>query len=59
MKLAGFFLLVAGWGLVLTAVVLFSAAAPRSAFVLAGLGVELLGLIFIVRSHPVHGEGRA
>jgi hypothetical protein len=51
MKLAGFLLLVAGWAIVLTAIVLLAAAPPRAAFVLAGMGVEALGLTLVVSSH--------
>ena len=51
MKLAGFLLLLAGWGIVLTAVALLASALPRTCFVLAGMGVEMLGLILVVRSH--------
>jgi hypothetical protein len=52
MKFLGFLLLLAGWGLVLTAVVLLAASAPRVAFVLAGVGVEILGLVLVIRAHP-------
>ena len=51
MKLAGFLLLLAGWGIVLSAVVLLASALPRACFVLAGMGVEVTGLILVVRSH--------
>lgn len=51
MKLAGFLLLLAGWGIVLTAVALLELAVPRIVFVLAGIGVEILGLVLVVRSH--------
>ncbi len=51
MRLAGFLLLPAGWGLVIAALILLAASGPRTAFVLAGLGVELLGLVLLVRSH--------
>jgi hypothetical protein len=52
MKFPGFLLLLAGWGIVLTAVVLLAASAPRAAFVLAGIGVEILGLVLVIRAHP-------
>ena len=52
MKFLGFLLLLAGWGLVLTAVALLAASVPRAAFVLSGVGVEILGLILIIRAHP-------
>lgn len=58
MKLAGFLLLVAGWVIVLTAVVLLSSSSARGGFVLAGLGVELLGLVLVARSH-LRREGKA
>jgi len=59
MKIAGFFLLLAGWLLVLAAVVLLASAASRSAFVLAGAGVEMLGLFFVFRAHSaLAGEHR-
>jgi len=58
MKLTGFLFLLAGWLIVLAAVALLAPALPRSAFVLAGLGVEVLGLIFVVRSHLTVRGGR-
>lgn len=51
MKIAGFLLLLAGWFLVLAALGLLAQGAARSAFVLAGLGVEVLGLVLATRSH--------
>jgi len=51
MRLAGFLLLFTGWIIVLAAVVLFLAATPRACFVFAGVGVELLGLVLVFRSH--------
>jgi hypothetical protein len=53
MKLAGFLLLLAGWGIVLCAVALLRSAGQRNGFVLAGLAVEVLGLVLAVRSHLV------
>lgn len=59
MKLAGFLLLLAGWAIVLAAVVLLVPALPRTCFVLAGVGVEVLGLVVVVRSHlALQGEQR-
>jgi hypothetical protein len=51
MKLAGLFLLVAGWIIALAAVALFPSATPRAWFVLAGVAVELLGLALVFHSH--------
>jgi hypothetical protein len=54
MKLLGFFLLLSGWGIVVAAIALLAATAPALVlFVLAGTGVELLGLLLVVRSHAV------
>ena len=50
MKVAGFLLLLAGWGLVLSALVLL-ASSPRAGFALAGFAIELLGLILVFRAH--------
>jgi hypothetical protein len=49
MKLAGMLLLLAGWGIVVSAVALFTRSGTRGRFVLAGLGVELLGLLLAFR----------
>ena len=54
MRLLGFFLLLAGWLLVLAAIVLMHATGFLGAFMLAGVGVECLGLFNIVRSHLAH-----
>jgi hypothetical protein len=51
MKIAGLLLLIVGWLLVLAAVVLLAAPAPRSGFVLAGAAVEILGLFLAFRAH--------
>jgi hypothetical protein len=50
-RLVGFLLLLAGWGLVLTAIGMLKSNAPRTAFVLAGVAVELLGLVLLGRAH--------
>jgi hypothetical protein len=56
MKLVGFLLLLAGCGLVLAAIEMLTADAPRTAFVLAGITVELLGLALVGRSHLLARE---
>lgn len=58
MKLAGLLLLVAGWVIVLSAIALLPPASSRSAFVLAGLGIELLGLALAIRAHIPEFEER-
>jgi hypothetical protein len=56
MRLVGFFLLVAGWSIVVAAIALLQAA-PRAGFALAGVGVQLTGLTLAVRSHLIpHGD---
>ena len=57
MKVAGFLLLLAGWGIVLSALILLRSVPPEVAFVLAGLAVELVGLVLAFRAHlPRRGE---
>ena len=58
MKIAGFFLLVSGEVLVITALMMLAVPAPRTAFVFAGLAVEILGLVLVVRSHLPKEEPR-
>jgi len=58
MKLAGFLLLLAGWIIVLSAVALLPAPVQRAGFVLAGIGVEAVGLVLAVRSHHAFPGGR-
>ncbi len=58
MKIAGFALLVAGWLLVLAAVMLLRAAAPQAVFTLAGVGVEVLALVLVFRAHRARRGGQ-
>jgi len=58
MRLTGFLLLLAGWGIVLAALALLPPNAPRTAFVLAGVAVEALGLTFVIRSHLILREDK-
>lgn len=51
MKPTGVFLLLAGWGIVLSAVVLFSHELQRGIFVFAGVCLEVLGLAFLFRGY--------
>jgi hypothetical protein len=59
MKLIGFFLLVAGWAIVLAAFAVIGSAPPLAAFVLSGLAVEILGFGLVIRSHLTAREDRA
>ena len=57
MKPLGFFLLFAGWLLVAAAIVLLGSGATRAIFVLAGIGVEIVGFVLVARSHfSLRGE---
>jgi NADH:ubiquinone oxidoreductase subunit 6 (subunit J) len=58
MKVAGLFLLFAGFVLVSSALVLLPPNAPRGAFVLAGIAVQILGLVLTFRAHLSPDEGR-
>jgi hypothetical protein len=51
MKLTGVLLLVTGWLLVLCAIGMLNAGVARTAFVLAGMAVEALGLGLAIRAH--------
>lgn len=56
MRLAGFFLLAAGWVIVTAALLLLNSPGARATFVLAGVAVQILGLVFVIRSHRVEFE---
>jgi hypothetical protein len=51
MKLAGFLLLVSGWGIVVTTLPLLPSLPARAGFAFAGMSVELIGLALIGRGH--------
>jgi hypothetical protein len=53
MKLAGFLLLLAGWVIVVAAVILLTPVNARTIFVLAGVAVEIIGLTLVTRSNPL------
>ena len=57
MKITGLLLMPAGWVIVLTALVLLRAIAVQNLFVLAGLGVEIMGLVLFTRAHAVTRRG--
>lgn len=52
MKIAGFLLMLAGWGIVVTAALLLRKPVPKTVFVLAGMAIEVLGLVLAARAHP-------
>lgn len=51
MKLLGFLLLLAGWLIVLSAIVLLPALFIRATFAMAGFAVEILGFALVTRAH--------
>ena len=53
MKLAGFFLLLAGWVIVVAAVILLIPVNARTIFLFAGVAVEIVGLTLVIRSNPL------
>lgn len=53
MKLVSFILLSGGWVIVVAALMLLPPSVARPTFVLAGVGVEILGLILAIRSHRI------
>lgn len=56
MKAAGFFLLFAGFAIVLSTFLLLSSNAPLAVFVLSGIAVQVLGLGLAFRAHYTLGE---
>jgi hypothetical protein len=58
MKIAGLFLLVAGWGIVVSAIVLFPNELPRNSFALAGMALEICGMALLFHAHQ-HGQEEA
>ncbi len=53
MKVAGFLMLAAGWFIVLASMPLLGSMKLLTMFVLAGVCVEVIGLVLVVRSHLV------
>ncbi len=49
--MAGILLMLAGWVLMLAAVLMLSSLPSRTAFSGAGFGVEILGLVLLARAH--------
>lgn len=51
LKIGGFFFLLSGWVIVLSAVAMLSPLAAKGGFVAAGLALEIVGLALVVRAH--------
>ncbi len=58
LTLAGLLLSLAGWAIVLAAVALLKSLPQQAGFALAGVAVEVLGLILVARAHLPGREGR-
>jgi hypothetical protein len=56
MKIAGFLLLLSGWGIMLAALALLRGS-PLTLFIFLGIGVEILGLVLVARAHLPATEG--
>jgi len=57
MKLAGLMLLVSGWIIVVAAIALLQTVTAQGGFLVAGMAVELLGLIVVFRAHLIRRRG--
>lgn len=53
MKAIAFFMMPAGWFLVIAALAMLRTFAAQSLFVAAGSGVEIMGLVLFARAHMV------
>lgn len=53
MKILGGLLLLSGWLIAAGAVLLLVPGVARIAFVLSGIGVEVIGLVLFARAHPL------
>ena len=51
MKLAGFFLMLGGWVIAVSAIMLLHTVPAETAFCLAGVAIELVGFFFVAREH--------
>lgn len=51
MKIPGFILLLAGWLIVLAALIILGTPAARAVFIIVGIAVEVAGLVLVGRSH--------
>jgi hypothetical protein len=57
MKLTGLLMMPAGWFLVLAALVLLHTFVAQNLFIIAGIGVEILGLVMFTRAHIIPKRG--
>lgn len=57
MRITGLLMMPAGWIIVLAAVALLRVSLVQNLFIAAGVGVELLGLVLLTRSHFIEKRG--
>jgi hypothetical protein len=57
MKLASMMLLLSGWVIVVAAIALLKTATSQGGFLVAGVAVELLGLVLAFRAHQIRRRG--
>ena len=57
LKYGALFFLVSGWTIVLAAVALLESPAAKGGFVAAGLAIQVVGLVFVVRAHMAPRRG--
>ena len=58
MRLLGFFLVPAGWVIVLAAIALLRVSAAQGVFLLAGVAIQAVGLTLVFRYHLPHTPDR-
>jgi hypothetical protein len=51
LKLAGFFLMLAGWFIAISAIGLLHDLSAQTSFCLAGIVIEAVGFVFVARQH--------
>jgi hypothetical protein len=56
MKLAGFLLLLSGWGIMVAALSMLHGSAV-AVFIVCGVAVEILGFVLVARAHLPAREG--
>jgi hypothetical protein len=59
MKLTGLLMMPAGWFIVLAALMLLRTVLMQNLFIAAGVGVEILGLVLLIRGHLTAKGGNA
>ena len=51
MKIVSLILLLSGWLIVLAAIALLASVPSRATFLVAGLGIQILGVVLLLRAH--------